>query len=938
MQRSPSPPPQPLVAVIRAGRLLACTLGLLLAACGGGGDPAPAAPTATDVAAGQRAQAAIGAAGGSVVLSTREGASFTLTVPPGAVPEGTVLALETATPAAGRRLHLRLAPAGLVPASPLVLTLALPPTLALPAGAALVYDRVPLRTSVLADGRIELRLPALAGNAPAAGAGEPRARALSARSLTTRAPSACGGVPALDPTPDGGLADSAPITADDYGSCMLGAVNALALSGQFAEAVRLASSLGAYLQSIGAANTDGLSTRFITEARTLACTAYGQALDAAAGTTVTSFAALSRAVKPVLFWEAAVQQLGALCADIAPTRYVSVVENLTTEALRFFASRKGAVVDVGSVEYTEAVAEARAGPAAVAELRSVQAPAPVQALARAQVQERAQPAIVDAVLQAPWQRCRDSGNFDTLIELMQLAQSPPGVKHAAQYCATQLQAQARNGTAAVTATLAPSLGGISAGNQRTSGSIEVATDGTLTLEGPIRALPCPAGSVGGSESLQVKLGSTVLHTLTAAPYLSTALQIDIAAALRSAGINASGFSGATLTLSRSGSPCGGFWGDAPEPLLALNLTSGTCAPPAGYTFCASALSVPVDATQEPLLNDRGDLLVRSTQPESYAFAARGASAATPLPAGLGAPWRQVSFNARGDFLAGQAADYRLMAIWPAGSPAVVPLPMPALPAGFPLDTYRIVSHAVLGDDGAVIGAVQFSGLVAPGSVPAGCMALQACVYNYVVRWAPPYNGAPRVLDGPLVKVNDASPIEITAINAAGVAVGLRPTPGSSSRPYSLVRWSNAGIEVLATVEDANRHVHIDDRGTIVHFQFDTGGLSLGLVSTGPLAGVPDPNRLLEINAAGFAVACNGTSKQLVDTRDGRSWSLDPASLVDPASGWSVDTTVLTRVGCDLAGQVFGPLPMNRLGHWVVRGSRLGNGSWLVLTPRGQPLP
>ena len=918
----------------RLGRCVMAGLTLCLSACGGGGGeeapPAPPAPTA--VAGGQQATQAVGAGGGSVVLSTREGAVFTLTVPAGAVPEGTVLMLQTAAPATGRRLHLRLSPGGLLPSEPLVLTLSLPSSMALPAGAPLVYDRVPLPVTRLVDGRLELRLPALAMGTVAA-SGE--ARALAVRAQASPAPAAaCQGVPALADAPDGGLADAAPVVSSDYGSCVLGAINALTASGQFAEAARLSLSIGAYLQSIGADNAGGLVTQLLTEARSLACTAYGQALDTAAATTVTSFGTLTRATKPVLFWEAAVQQLGAVCQGVPATRYVSVVENLTQDALRYYDSQQGAVVDVASEAYTQAVAEVRAAPAAVAQLRSLRAPAPVQALAQAQLQQQAQPAIVEAVLQAPWQRCRDSGNFDKLIELMEQANKPAAVKTAAQYCGTQLQAEARNAAGAVTATLSPSLGGVSAGTQRTSGSIDVAKDGTLILSGPIHALQCPAGSTGGSESLQVKLGSTVLQTITAAPYLANDLVINIAQALQAAGLNASSFTGATLTLSRSGSPCGGFWGDNPEPLLTLNLTSGLCAPRTGFEFCATALPVAVGAAQEPTLNDRGDLLLRAS--DRFSFAARGTTVATPLPAGLKASWGLLGFNARGDVLGYQDADPRLIAVWPAGGAEVVPLPLPALPAGFTSDANRTVGSAVLADDGSVTASVLFTEIFAAGSVPSGCVANTACLHHLVVRWQPPYAGAPQRLDGPWLNADpNANPITVAGVNAAGVAAGLRPAGVGGPAP-ALVRWTDSGATVVSTPAVPTAVAQIDDQGVVLYFVSD-GGFDRGrLNSTGALNGVADPNQLLAANPAGYAVACSAGSPGLMDTRDGRRWSLNPATLVDPATGWTVDDLLLAP--CSAAGPGFGLLRMNRQGHWLVRGSRSGSGTWMLLTPRGQPLP
>lgn len=601
-------------------RVLAGLLCAALAACGGGSSDTPTTPAITELAAGQQASQTLGTAGGSVVLATREGARFTLTVPAGAVPEGTAFTLQTAAATARQRFHLRLSPTGLLPAQPLTLTVELPATLPLPSGAALAYDGVPLPYTRLSDGRLELRLPAFAGSPAVA---EGRIQAQRVRALASAPASACGGVPTLE-TAEGGLTAGDPIEADLYGQCMLGAVNALAAEADYAGAVRLASSLAAYLQKVGAANTDQLAGRFITEARTLACTAYGQALDTAAATTVTSFATLSQAVRPVLFWEHAVQQLGAVCPTVPATRYVDVVDTLTAAALRYYASRQGAVVDVGSVEYTEAVKETRAANDTVGQLRSLAAPAAVQNVARSQLQQRAQPAIVDAVLQAPWQRCRDTGNFDKLIELMQTAASPAAVKTAAQYCGTQLQAQAKSSAGTVTATLTPPLGGVSAGSQRSSGSLDVAKDGTLVLSGPIRALQCPAGSTGGTESLQLKLGDTVLQTLSGAPYLATELGIDIAQALQTAGINAGSFTSATLTLTRTGSPCGGFWGSNPEPLLSLNLSSGICAPAAGQHFCATAIEIPgsVDIGSHELVavNDAGEVLYREFSTPTCRFA------------------------------------------------------------------------------------------------------------------------------------------------------------------------------------------------------------------------------------------------------------------------------------------------------------------------------
>lgn len=547
---------------------------LLLTACGGG-ESEPLPPTATAVAAGQQASQTLGVAGGALTLTTREGAVFTLTVPAGAVPEGTSLSLETAEPADGRRLHLRLLPAGLVPAQPLVLTMALPPSLALDAGAALVYDRAPVPFKRLADGRLELRLSALASSTGAGAAAAGRARALSARILADGPALPCSGVPVLQTTPEGGLADSAPIVSDDFGRCMVGAVDELALSGQYTEALRLASATAAYLQSIGADNASNLSTVLINQARGQACTAYGRALDTVASATITDFYTLPRVVQPLLYWQAAIEQLGGSCPGIPPTRYAEVIEELTTDALVFFSMKRGAVVDAFSVEYTEAVATVRAAPATVAQVRSLQASAPVQALAQAQLQERAQPAVVDAVLQAPWQRCRDSGHYDKLMELMQATGGSEAVKSAAQYCGTQLAVQSLAAdSAALDSTQGSPLGGTTASALRSGASLQIDAAGRLVLQGPIRALGCPVGVEATPEALELRLNGQLLQSIPPGPYLTSALTLNLADALRSAGIDAAGFTTGTLTLHRAGSPCSGFWGAAPSPLLTLTLERG----------------------------------------------------------------------------------------------------------------------------------------------------------------------------------------------------------------------------------------------------------------------------------------------------------------------------------------------------------------------------
>jgi hypothetical protein len=888
-----------------------------LAACGGGGgEAAPAAPT--ELAAGQAAQATLGAAGGTVVLATREGARFTLTVPAGAVPEGTTLALETAVPAPGRRLHLRLSPAGLVPAAPLVLTLALPASMALPAGATLVYDRAPVPFKRLSDGSLQLGLPALAGRTatgPAAAAAA-RAHALAARLQAGVPGTACAGVPVLDSTPEGGLADSAPIVADDYGSCMLGAVNALAVSGQFAEAVRLASALGAYLQSIGAANTDGLATRFITEAQALACTAYGQALDDAAATTVTRFATLTRAIQPVLFWEAAVQQLGAVCPGVPPTRYVEVVQNLTSAALSFYAGQQGTVTDVGSVEYTEAVAEVRAAPQVAAQLRSLQAPAPVQALARAQVQERAQPAIIDAVLQAPWLRCHDGGQQDRLIELMQAADSPAGVKTAAQYCGTLLQAQARSATGTVTATLSPALGGVSAGTQRSSGSLDIAPDGTLELSGPIRALQCPAGSAGGStggsERLEIRLDDTLLQAISGAPYLASTLQIDIAQALRAAGLDASSFTAGTLTLTRTGSPCGGFWGESPQPLLSLTLNARACRPAPGLEVCVSTVDLP-PVVNVMAMNRRGDILYQDNGGATTRYLLRQHQGGSlSLPASL----YPLALTEDGAVLARDALEGELpheLLLWRNGSRSTIKTwagsPYPAGWQFFSATLNPDSGALLLIENETVFRSPNDLGWCSPsgggGSVEWACSRWRlysAASATAGLRLVHEFTNAPgRYIEGPATTLmpNAAGdwrqPMRVR--NALAMLAYTAGTP-TLTEPFAAPGYSAGAEDSIDLLELQPYDVPAAPRWTVAHRQ---------------------PGDIGWLHPRGVALLHNDTRLVWIDVGSGAATALQ--SWAGLGAGAQID------LGYSPAMDGWGRFLMRR-----------ADGSWVLLTPRGQPLP
>jgi Tol biopolymer transport system component len=377
---------------------------------------------------------------------------------------------------------------------------------------------------------------------------------------------ACGAAPSLQT--NGGLTVEDALEIELYGACMVTTIQALAANEQFAEAVRVANSVAAFLQRTGAGN----ATQLITQASTISCTAYGLALGHARDTTVTSMGILYNLIKPILFWETTVQQLGTTCSGWPADEYQTVINAKTAEAEAYYKLLKPNLTDTSSSNYTAAKTEVGQSAQAKNEVLALNPPPAVRSTVANDVSQRAQPVLLDAMLQAPWNSCNSiNADYTELMNLMVTLNSPDSVKDASQYCGTLLQAQTKNLAGTVIDTLTPKLGGISASQKRTDGSIKAAKNAKLVLNGPIQAMKCPVGSASG-ETLTIKLDGTTLQSGLTAPYLSNPLEINIASALETAHPSATAnLAQAILTLERTGSTCGDFWGTNPVPLLSLTL-------------------------------------------------------------------------------------------------------------------------------------------------------------------------------------------------------------------------------------------------------------------------------------------------------------------------------------------------------------------------------
>jgi hypothetical protein len=553
--------------------LVACAVWCsILTACGGSSSSNPAQSNAFKV---ESKSQVVGATGGSVTQTLTDGTVFKLDVPAGALTSSTTLSLTTQQPVEGQRFNLLLQPAGLVLANgtAATLTVTLPSGQTLPAAGGLAYDGVLVPYTTLPDGRLEIKVSHFAGTAVAKTTMSKFSELLFKTVNMTPSVNACGSAPFLA-TSNGGIVAVDAVTIELYGQCMIGTIQALANTGQYAEAVSVADSVAAYLQRTGSGDPGG----FVTQASTIACTAYESALNFARNTTVTTTGILYPVIRPVLYWETVIQKLGATCARIPATEYQTVVHAKVSESLTYYSTAKPTIIKTSSSNYTDAKNEAGWSSRTKNEVLSLSPAAAVSSTVTAEIVQRAQPGILDAMLQAPWNLCRDSVDYSELLYLMLTMDSPDAVKNAAQYCGTQFTAAMKDTNGTVTAQLAQPLGGVSASETRASGSITAAKNAKLTINGPIQALQCPLGVATGiqSESLTIKIDGTTLQTLTTSPYLATPLEIDLTTALEAAHPGATAqLSKAAVTIERTGTSCADFWGANPVPLLNLTLNLGS---------------------------------------------------------------------------------------------------------------------------------------------------------------------------------------------------------------------------------------------------------------------------------------------------------------------------------------------------------------------------
>ncbi len=579
--------------------LLALTLpvAVLLTSCGGSsGTPisatTPGSTTTPVVFTAASQSTSLNETGGSLSLTSADGTRFQLDLPAGALAGATTLTLATQTPAAGQQFNLLLQPAGLVLNSGTTgtLTIALPAGASLPTTGALAYDGVLVPFTRLADGRIQVSLSAFAAATSSASAFGATLSAAATKRAAAVSATAC--APTL--ASDAGLVALAALDPALYGQCMTSAVQELANTVVFPNAMRVALSVTAYLQNIGSSNAD----RAMSDSGALTCAAYGGALDRARNTTATTTVTLHNLIDPVMYWESVVQLLGATCSRIGLTDYQTVVHIKIGESLVYYGSVAPTITDVAAAPYVQAKADAVHSVRAQNEVLALNPPAGVRSTLHTEVTQRAQPAVVTALLKAPWQRTRSTGNYDEFISLKTSVGDVVSLKDAAQYAGTELKVEALNNQNQVQSTIT-ALGGVAAGQNQVTATITATADGVIRLTGPIKALSCPAG-FASSEELVLRFAGMEVARLSVAPYLSAALALNVADLRAVAGLAGDDTRAQALTFERTGFACAGFWGAAPMPLITVTVEfpAATPPPPPRYLTMSVLGKIHADGTDD----------------------------------------------------------------------------------------------------------------------------------------------------------------------------------------------------------------------------------------------------------------------------------------------------------------------------------------------------
>jgi hypothetical protein len=560
------------------------TVALLSAGCGGSAEKTDAPVVVPTVQT-----ATLTPAGGSIEMKDDQGATYRLTLPAGALGKSTAITISTLPVSPDQLFRIHLAPEGLLfqDGKEAALVVTLGAGMSLDARGGILYNGSPV-PFVRGDGTLTINLSAFMRSGDRV-AGLPFTRVLAALgelliSSAHAATQSCddlpddGGIPQRI-SPDGSLSAEQILASEFYVQCLQAAVANLEADGDFESALQANMTIAAFTQQFG---LDAAGIAALEAASRNACAAYADVLASAEQAAVGTYGDLRTAMAKVMYWEAVTQSLGVECnipiptpkpmgVRLAPTQspganYLDLVERLSEQATTFYERDAPALTDSASSHYADAIREAND----LDRLQDEAAALDLPANATAELSDVAEPALLDALFVAPWAACRDNGNYQPLMTLMDQLNSPSRVQKAAQYCGTSIGAEAFDAAAVLKERLVNPLGGTTQSAHRLTGTISAVVNGKLVISGLARAMSCPA-RFDSPEALVFSLEGTEVHRLTGANYLASNIELDVTQMLRAARQDPATIARVALTVKREGEACSGYWGSNPVPLVELTL-------------------------------------------------------------------------------------------------------------------------------------------------------------------------------------------------------------------------------------------------------------------------------------------------------------------------------------------------------------------------------
>lgn len=561
-------------------RLLSIGLLAALAACGGGGgtggEQQPPPAVAPPVSLGPPVTATIGAAGGT--LSVAAGAvTAQVSVPADAVGADTVFSVTAYTPAAGESVRLRIAPAGVAFAKPVVVSVALPA--GSPPDASVAWAWVSGTTSTTLASLVDAgtrRVEARFNYLPAASVQQ----ALRVSRRTAPPPTEPAELSLRNTTIQQRVAQAER------------ALQALRRAHQFGEAFELQVSVAMLLQSSGLDGYAEAATPWLDGAMQSACSELSAAMSAAQGASLATQGDFKRLASRMLYWHSTVQKLGrGECAGANGTAVMALYSELIDKAVQ----REKELLRQNA-NHGQVAAEAREpadGQRLTGEALLLNDEAAAQRFKTEHVEKLMQPfraaawaGAAQGITQQHYQQVIDGfGPGSRFTQDARYVVDIDTFKADAQYVLTEMNLSGfdRNGrrsTGTLSATHdvrplaqtgAVRLGrGAGPGEQVAQATLPADTEGSIELAGDIGVLRCPTPA---SERLIVSFEGHVVSDTGAADnrHLGSTLRLQASTLLAAAGIEPRNARQHVLTVRRSGSSCNAAFGDGDRTLATVTL-------------------------------------------------------------------------------------------------------------------------------------------------------------------------------------------------------------------------------------------------------------------------------------------------------------------------------------------------------------------------------